>query len=256
MTPGTIAKSPRELRRARLGPPLRASLALVTLLASTLPQQTVNWRESDVLMVGRNACRGVSSLLYPRIDHQGPEPRITGMELPLLNHLASGIAPRGPRSWSSPMETRSSSGTWTEGASRSRRRSSRPGSPSRRGPRRLPSTSPAPAVRIWTARERPWSGSPSRRFHDGQRWRSGFGHWPSLALETRSRIEPEAQRLRGAVAAGRSERSSPAIRKAPQRTTRKTTAASSSREAALEPSRCSASDETATASGTPANSPA
>lgn len=96
MTPETIAKSPRELRGARLGPPLLASLALVTLLASTLPQQTVNWRESDVLMVGRNACRGVSTLLYPRIDHQGPEPRITGMELPLLNHLASGIACGAP----------------------------------------------------------------------------------------------------------------------------------------------------------------
>ncbi len=83
-------------RLARFGPPLVASLGLVLLLASTLSARTVNWREADVLMVGRNACRGVSTLFFPRIDHQGAEPRITGMELPLLNQAAASFACGGP----------------------------------------------------------------------------------------------------------------------------------------------------------------
>jgi hypothetical protein len=53
------------------------------------------WRESDVLMVGRNFCREDGSLFYPRIDQRGDGPGITGMEFPLLNYLEGKLACAG-----------------------------------------------------------------------------------------------------------------------------------------------------------------
>ncbi|HXN40201.1 MAG TPA: glycosyltransferase family 39 protein, partial [Myxococcaceae bacterium] len=53
------------------------------------------WRESDVLMVGRNFCREDASLFFPRIDQRGDGPGITGMEFPLLNYLEGQLACAG-----------------------------------------------------------------------------------------------------------------------------------------------------------------
>jgi hypothetical protein len=70
--------------------------AVVLLLAPSLTDRMVNWRESDVLMVGRNFCRGNNPLWLPEINQAGDGPGITGMEFPLLNfiggHLACGGA--------------------------------------------------------------------------------------------------------------------------------------------------------------------
>ncbi|PTL84606.1 glycosyltransferase family 39 protein [Vitiosangium sp. GDMCC 1.1324] len=70
--------------------------AVVLLLAPSLTDRLVNWRESDVLMVGRNFCRSGTPLWLPQIDQAGDASGITGMEFPLLNfiggHLACGGA--------------------------------------------------------------------------------------------------------------------------------------------------------------------
>ncbi|MGC4119904.1 MAG: glycosyltransferase family 39 protein [Myxococcales bacterium] len=74
-----------------------AAFALVLLgyaayVGPFLPLPSVEWRESDVLMVGRNLCRGEASLWLPRIDARGDTSGITGMELPVLNQWGAAIS--------------------------------------------------------------------------------------------------------------------------------------------------------------------
>jgi hypothetical protein len=69
----------------------------IALLWPSLSIQSVNWRESDVLMVGRNLCRDEATLWLPRINQAGDGPGITGMEFPLLNQLGAAIACAGPQ---------------------------------------------------------------------------------------------------------------------------------------------------------------
>jgi 4-amino-4-deoxy-L-arabinose transferase-like glycosyltransferase len=69
----------------------------VALLWPSLSDRMVNWRESDVLMVGRNFCRGFTPLWLPAVDHGGNGPGITGMELPLLSAVSGAIACGDPR---------------------------------------------------------------------------------------------------------------------------------------------------------------
>jgi len=70
--------------------------AYVLLLLPSLGAQAVNWREADVLIVGRNLCRGEGTLWLPRVSSVAEGPGITGMEFPLLNLAASGWACGGP----------------------------------------------------------------------------------------------------------------------------------------------------------------
>ncbi|OJH42446.1 hypothetical protein BON30_04430 [Cystobacter ferrugineus] len=66
--------------------------AVVLLLSPSLTAQLVNWRESDVLMVGRNFCRGNNPLWLPEISQAGEGPAITGMEFPIINYLTGHLA--------------------------------------------------------------------------------------------------------------------------------------------------------------------
>lgn len=65
------------------------TLAYLLTLAPSLSSTSVDWRESDVLMVGRNLCRGECSLWLPRINAAGDGEGITGMELPILNRMGA-----------------------------------------------------------------------------------------------------------------------------------------------------------------------
>jgi Dolichyl-phosphate-mannose-protein mannosyltransferase len=58
----------------------------------SLSGQMVNWRESYVLMVGRDLCRGEGTLWLPRVDTVAEGPGTTGMELPLLDLGAAALA--------------------------------------------------------------------------------------------------------------------------------------------------------------------
>src|SRR5260370_32939443 len=78
--------------RLLLAPP---SLFLLRDRIAAPPLGRDGWRESDVLMVGRNFCREDGSLFYPRIDQRGDGPGITGMEFPLLNYLEGKLACAG-----------------------------------------------------------------------------------------------------------------------------------------------------------------
>jgi hypothetical protein len=63
--------------------------AYLLLLWPSLTGQAVNWRESYVLMVGRDLCRGEGTLWLPRVDTVAEGPGTTGMEFPLLNRAAA-----------------------------------------------------------------------------------------------------------------------------------------------------------------------
>jgi hypothetical protein len=58
--------------------------------------QAVNWRESYVLMVGRDLCRGEGTLWLPRVDTVAEGLGVTGMEFPILNLGAARLACGGP----------------------------------------------------------------------------------------------------------------------------------------------------------------
>jgi Dolichyl-phosphate-mannose-protein mannosyltransferase len=66
------------------------------LVWPSLLGQAVNWRESYVLMVGRDLCRGEGTLWLPRVDTVAEGLGITGMEFPLLNLAAARLACGGP----------------------------------------------------------------------------------------------------------------------------------------------------------------
>lgn len=66
------------------------------LVWPSLTGQAVNWRESYVLMVGRDLCRGEGTLWLPRVDTVAEGPGTTGMEFPLLNRAASALSCGGP----------------------------------------------------------------------------------------------------------------------------------------------------------------
>ena len=60
------------------------------LLAPSLalpPIGRESWRETDILIVGRNFCRERAPLWEPRVDARGSGPGITGMEFPILNFV-------------------------------------------------------------------------------------------------------------------------------------------------------------------------
>jgi hypothetical protein len=62
----------------------------VLLLAPSLalpPIGRESWRETDILIVGRNFCRERAPLWEPRVDARGDGPGITGMEFPILNFV-------------------------------------------------------------------------------------------------------------------------------------------------------------------------
>lgn len=46
-----------------------------------------NWRQTDMMMVARNMAEEPVDFLYPRVDYNGAEPGIVGMEFPLVNML-------------------------------------------------------------------------------------------------------------------------------------------------------------------------
>jgi hypothetical protein len=96
LKPGVWSLEPRQpswFRLRRLGT-AAVGLSLVALtyvlaLAPSLASTTVDWRESDVLVVGRNLCRKECSLWLPRINAAGDGESITGMEFPILNRLGA-----------------------------------------------------------------------------------------------------------------------------------------------------------------------
>jgi hypothetical protein len=51
------------------------------------PNGRESWRETDVLIVGRNFCRENAPLWEPRVDARGSGPGITGMEFPILSFM-------------------------------------------------------------------------------------------------------------------------------------------------------------------------
>ena len=65
------------------------------LLIPTLADPMVNWRDADVLSVGRNFCRERAPLWLPRIDARGDQTGITGMEFPILNFVEGLLACHG-----------------------------------------------------------------------------------------------------------------------------------------------------------------
>jgi Dolichyl-phosphate-mannose-protein mannosyltransferase len=73
-----------------------AACVYVVLVFPSLSGQMINWRESYVLMVGRDLCRGEGTLWLPRVDTVEEGPGITGMEFPLLNLGAARLACGGP----------------------------------------------------------------------------------------------------------------------------------------------------------------
>jgi len=62
---------------------------LVRLYGITNPplESAHNWRQVTGLMVARNFVEVDANILYPRVDLEGGEDRIIGMEFPLLNYL-------------------------------------------------------------------------------------------------------------------------------------------------------------------------
>ncbi len=73
------------------------ALVYVLYLAPSLASVSVDWRESDALIVGRNLCRGEGSLWLPRINAFGDGEGITGMEFPILDRLGALVSCGGSR---------------------------------------------------------------------------------------------------------------------------------------------------------------
>lgn len=96
--PGSPISHEAILPRTRLGAsrllawilPLYALAHLSTIASPPIGRDA--WRETDVLMVGRNFCVEHTPLWAPRIDQRGNGPGITGMEFPLLNAVEGGLA--------------------------------------------------------------------------------------------------------------------------------------------------------------------
>ncbi len=68
---------------------LYALLAVPTLWDPPLGRDS--WRETDVLMVGRNFCREEAPLWRPRVDQRPGGEGVTGMEFPLLNFVTGKL---------------------------------------------------------------------------------------------------------------------------------------------------------------------
>ena len=67
---------------------------LIRLIGITNPplEMTHNWRQVTGLMVARNFLEVDNNILYPRIDDNGGQTGIIGMEFPTLNYLHYVVA--------------------------------------------------------------------------------------------------------------------------------------------------------------------
>lgn len=75
---------------------------LIRVFGLTNPPLEVahNWRQTDMMMVSKNIAEKPSTFFYPRVDYEGAQSGIVGMEFPLVNGIiASFINTFGFQHW-------------------------------------------------------------------------------------------------------------------------------------------------------------